>query len=39
MVFSLGKIFHSDEEIISFERYNAPRRPRIGTDDVKLKFP
>ena len=28
MVCSLGKIFLSDEEIISFERYNTPCRTK-----------
>ena len=38
MVFSLGKIFLSEEEIISFERNNAPRHARIVTNDVTLQY-
>ena len=30
MVVSLGNIFLSDEEIISFERYNAHDAPKLG---------
>ena len=37
MIFSLAKIFLSDEKIIPFERHNAPRRSKIGTNDVKLQ--
>ena len=29
--------FLSDEEIISFKRYNAPCRAKTGTDDVTLQ--
>ena len=38
MVVSLGKISLSEEEIIPFERYNAPRRAKIGTNDVTLQY-
>ena len=38
MVFSLGKLFLSDEELISFKRYNAPRCAKIGTNDVTSQF-
>ena len=38
MVFSLGKIFVSDEEIIPFEHYNAPLHTQTGTNDVTLQF-
>ena len=32
-VFSLGIILLSDEEIIPYERYNAPLHAKIGTSD------
>ena len=38
MVFSLGKIFLSNEEIIPFEQYNAPCRAKIATNDVTLQY-
>ena len=38
MVFSLGKIFVSDEDIISFELYKAPWRAKIGTIEVTLQY-
>ena len=38
VVFSLWKIFLSDEKIIAFERYNAPWCPKAGTSDVNLQY-
>ena len=38
MVFSLGKIFLSDKEIILLERYNAPSCAKTGTSDVALQY-
>ena len=38
MVFTLEEIFPSDEEIIPFERYNAPKRAKIWTKDVPLQY-
>ena len=38
MVFSLGKIFLSDKEIIPFQRYNPPGNAKIGTNDVMLQY-
>ena len=36
MVFSLGKLFLSDEKISPFERYNAPWRAITETKDVQF---
>ena len=38
MVFSLGKLFLSDEELISFKCYNALGCAKIGTNDVTSQF-
>ena len=35
---SLVKIFLSEKEIIPFERYYAPLRAKIGTNDVTLQY-
>ena len=37
MVFSRGKMFLSDREIISFKRYNPPLHAKIGTNDVMVQ--
>ena len=37
-VTSLVKIFLSEKEIIPFERYYAPLRAKIGTNDVTLQY-
>ena len=38
VVFSLEKNFLSDEEIIPFELYDAPRRTKIGIKDVTFQY-
>ena len=38
MVFTLVKIFFSDEEIILFEHYNAIRRAKVETNDVTWQY-
>ena len=38
MVFSLGTIFLSGEEIILCKRYNAQRCAEIGTNEVTLQY-
>ena len=38
MVFTLVKIFFSDEEIILFEHYNAIRRAKVETNDVTWRI-
>ena len=38
MVFSLLKVFLSDEGIMSVERYNEPGRAKFGTNDVTLLY-
>ena len=38
MVFSLGKIFFTDEEILLIEHYNAPWSIKIRKNDEMLQY-
>ena len=38
MLFSLGKIFLSDKEIIPLDHYNAPWHTKTGTNDTTLQY-